>query len=145
MNKHLLKESSEAVQTHLGICQSIIQRMATNSTSCKAWCIALVSAILVVVADKHVPKYMAIAALPTVLFYVLDAYYLGLERSFRDSYNDFIKKVHDDGIDVQDLYVMTPKGSVFWGTISALFSFSTIPFYLGLLVIVAIAAQIIGP
>lgn len=144
MNKHLLKESSEAVQTHLGICQGIIQRMATNSASCKAWCVALVSAILVVVADKHVPKYVLIAVLPTALFYVLDAYYLGLERCFRGSYNDFIKKVHHDGIEAEDLFVMQPKGSIVWETLSSLWSFSTAPFYIVLFIVIGLASQIIS-
>jgi len=35
-------ENSDAVQAHLGISQSVIQRMATNSASCKGWCIAIV-------------------------------------------------------------------------------------------------------
>lgn len=141
MNKHALKESSEAVQTHLNICQSIIQRMATSSASCKAWCVALVSAILVVVADKHIPNYVLIAVLPTGLFYVLDAYYLGLERCFRRSYNEFIAKVHDQGIEAEDLYIMQPSGSVWRETLSALGLFSTYPFYLTLFIIVVIARE----
>ena len=56
------REESPAIQAHLGIAQSVIQRMAANSASCKAWCIGLVSAILVVVADKNSP-YDAIAAM----------------------------------------------------------------------------------
>ena len=144
MNKHALKESSDAVQTHLTICQGIIQRMAANSTSCKAWCIALVSAILVVVADKHVPNYVLIAVLPTALFYVLDSYYLGLERCFRRSYNQFIAKIHDQGIEAEDLFVMQPTGAVWLETLSSLWSFSTITFYLALLVIIGIARQIIA-
>lgn len=49
------KENSQAIQTHLEITQSVIQRMAVNSASCKTWCITLVSAILVIVADKGKP------------------------------------------------------------------------------------------
>jgi hypothetical protein len=33
------KENSQAIQAHLTIIQSIIQRMASNSSSCKTWCI----------------------------------------------------------------------------------------------------------
>jgi len=143
MNKHPLKESSEAVQTHLNICQNIIQRMAANSTSSKAWCIALVSAILVVVADKHVPNYVLIAVLPTALFYVLDSYYLGLERCFRRSYNEFIAKVHDQGIEAEDLFIMQPSGKVWVETLASLWSFSTAPFYVTLFVIISIAREII--
>jgi len=50
------REESPTVQAHLGIAQAVIQRMAANSASCKAWCITLVAAILVIVADKGKPS-----------------------------------------------------------------------------------------
>lgn len=60
--------NSQAVQSHLSITQSVIQRMATNSSSCKAWCITVVSAILVIVADKGKSQYAYIAIIPNILF-----------------------------------------------------------------------------
>lgn len=84
------REDSQAVQAHLGIMQDVIQRMASNSASCKTWCITLVSAILVVVADKGKPEYAWLALIPTVLFFALDAYYLALEKMFRLSYNNLL-------------------------------------------------------
>ncbi|HDZ9313104.1 TPA: hypothetical protein RUZ05_003537, partial [Vibrio cholerae] len=69
-------EESPSVQAHLTMLQNIIQRMASNSSSCKSWCITLVSAVLVIVADKGKPDYAWIALLPTVIFACLDAYYL---------------------------------------------------------------------
>ena len=71
-----LTEESASVQSHLQIMQNIIQRMATNSTSCKAWCITIVSAILVLIADKSKPELAWLALLPSFLFLSLDAYYL---------------------------------------------------------------------
>lgn len=70
-NSSEFKENSQAVQAHLEITQSVIQRMANNSASCKAWCITLVSAILVIVADKSNPKFTLIAILPNFLFLIL--------------------------------------------------------------------------
>ena len=78
------KENSEAVQSHLSILQSVIQRMASNSSSSKAWCITLVSAVLVIVADKGKPDYAYISFIPILLFLFLDAYYLALEKGFRN-------------------------------------------------------------
>ena len=63
--------NSQAVQSHLSITQSVIQRMATNSSACKAWCITVVSAILVIVADKGKSQYAYIAIIPNILFFVL--------------------------------------------------------------------------
>lgn len=60
--------NSQAVRSHLSITQYVIQRMATNSSSCKAWCITIVSAILVIAADKGNYRCAFIATIPNVLF-----------------------------------------------------------------------------
>ena len=122
-------DESPAVQAHLGISQSVIQRMASNSASCKAWCITLVAAILVIVADKGQPNYALIAGVPTLLFLVLDTYYLALEKCFRNSYNDFIGKVHAGRVVAADLSAVTPKGSLPKTLAQSLRSFSIWPFY----------------
>ena len=80
--KQPLNEESPAVQAHLTIVQGVIQRMAENSRSCKVWCITLVSAVLVLVAQTKEPQYALIALVPAFLFLVLDTYYLALERAF---------------------------------------------------------------
>ena len=61
-------ETSTSVQTHLTILQGVIERMASNSKSLKAWCITIVAAILVVVAGKDKPDYVLIALIPIVMF-----------------------------------------------------------------------------
>ena len=87
-----LNENSPAVQTHLEITQGVIQRMAENSRSCKVWCVTLVAATLVLVARTGEPQHTLIALVPTLLFLVLDSYYLALERSFIKSQNGFVAK-----------------------------------------------------
>ena len=72
------QEDFQAVQSHLNIIQSVIQRMSTNSASCKAWCITLVSAILVIVTDKSKPEYALISIIPVILFFFFFSYYLSL-------------------------------------------------------------------
>ena len=133
------RENSQAVQAHLSITQSVIQRMASNSSSCKAWCITLVSAILVVIADKGNQQYALIAVIPTVLFLFLDAYYLALERMFRQSYNNFIDKLHRGEVTACDLYVVVPSGSLRRAMFSSIASFSIWPFYWTLLVMIWLA------
>lgn len=138
-------EESPAVQAHLGIAQSVIQRTASNSASCKTWCITLVSAILVIVADKGKPNYALIAAIPTLLFLALDTYYLALERCFRQSYNSFIEKLHGGRIVAADLYAVTPTGSL-WRTFFRSFgSFSIWPFYVTLGAMIWVAKRIVIP
>ncbi len=141
--KRDLRENSEAVEAHLTIIQSVIQRMAGNSSSAKTWCITLVSAVLVVVADKGKPQFAWLAVIPTVLFLVLDAYYLGLEKGFRKSYNTFIDKLHERALTPADLYVVEPEGDQVPLTLAAFVSFSVWPFYLTLLVMIYLAKQFV--
>jgi len=135
--------NSQAVQSHLNITQSVIQRMATNSSSCKAWCITVVSAILVIVADKSKSQYALLAIIPNILFLVLDAYYLSLEKMFRNSYNDFIEKLHKNRIDSSDLFAVVPKGKLFKTFFKSILSFSIWPFYLTLFIMIILAKEII--
>ena len=135
-----VKENSPAVQAHLSILQSVIQRMASNSASCKSWCITIVSAVLVIVADKGKYQFAAIALIPLFLFLGLDTYYLALEIMFRDSYNTFIEKLHRKTLTVSDLYAVSPQGKFRYVLPKSFKSFSVWPFYLVLLVMICIAA-----
>ena len=134
---------SGAVQSYLNILQGIINRMAANSAGCKTWCITLVSAILVIVSDESNPDYAWLALVPLLLFLFLDSYYLGLEQRYRNTYNDFIKKLHDGTATIDDVYVVSP-GSGFWLTLSSTLkaglSVSIWPFY-GLIVLMLWAVR----
>jgi hypothetical protein len=137
------REDSQAVQAHLTITQSIISRMSTNSASCKAWCLTLVSAIIVVVSDKDKAPLVLIALIPIALFLALDTYYLALERMFIGSYNAFIKKLHRGKVDAEDLFAVSPLGNIYKQMLKALVSFSIWPFYLTLVVMVWLAREIV--
>lgn len=120
--------------------------MASNSANCKTWCISLVSAILVVIADKNKPNYAWISLIPIVLFFLLDSYYLGQERSFRQIYNDFVKEMHSFGeITIDKLFALKPPKGM--NVVNLLFtsslSFSIYPFYLTLIFTVIIARYLI--
>jgi len=137
-----LDESSPSVQSHLGIMQGVINRMAVNSSQCKAWCIAIVSAILVIIADKGKPDYAWIALLPAILFSFLDIYYLVLEKGFRDSYNIFVKKVHQKNVQAEDLFAVKPEGSMYKHRRDAMTSFSIWFFYVGIIILIAITRYV---
>jgi hypothetical protein len=138
-----LSETSPSVQAHLGILQSVIQRMATNSASCKAWSITVVSAVLVIVADKGKPNFALIALIPTLMFLALDAYYLGLEKAFRATFNDFVNKLHFGTIKPEDLFAVGPTGSESKHQLKALMSFSIWGFYSTLLILIAITRYLV--
>lgn len=127
-----LSEESPSVQMHLGILQNTIERMASNSTSSKTWCITVVSAMLVVVADKNKPDFALLSFIPIILFLALDTYYLAMEKGFRKSYNIFVRKVHEKTLVLEDLYSIKPDGDQSKLQIESLKSFSIWGFYVTL-------------
>jgi hypothetical protein len=137
-----IDSESPSIQTHLGILQNVIQRMASNSSACKTWCVTLVSAVLVIVADKGKPDYAWIAMLPIIVFAALDAYYLALEKAFRNSYNDFISKLHNKLLTEGDLYSVIPKGNMSFLQWESVKSFSVWGFYISLAVLTVITKAV---
>jgi hypothetical protein len=128
-----------AVEAHLNMMQGVINRMATNSASCKAWCVSLVSALLVVIMDKGKSEFLPIAYIPAVLFLLLDGYYLIQEKRFRNSYNTFIDKLHANCIAANDLYAISASGSWLAALWNAAKSFSIWPFYAAMIFFIRIA------
>lgn len=135
----MINEESPSVQAHLQIYQNIISRMAANSSAAKTWCITLVSAILVVVADKGKPDLALLALLPIVLFMFLDGYYLLMENRFRETYSAFVKKLHENKLIVEDLYAVRPDKNNTEYVLKVTFSYSIWPFYIGLAGMVGLA------
>lgn len=133
---------SPSIQTHLAILQNVIQRMASNSSASKAWCVTLVSAILVIVADKGKPEYAYIAMLPTFIFAALDAYYLALEKAFRNSYNSFISKLHNRTLTETDLYSVSPQGDMSRLQLDSMKSFSVWGFYSSLAILIIVTKSL---
>ena len=119
--------------------------MAENSRSCKVWCVTLVSAILVLVARTGEPHHALLALAPALLFCLLDAYYLALERAFRKSYEAFVDKLHADDLAAADLYVVKPTGMGIGLVWACMRSFSVWPFYAVLTATIALAWLIVLP
>jgi len=76
-------------EKHLEFIQSTISRMAGNSFQMKSWNVALATAAIGFAAakDSH-PKAAMLALVPSFVFWLLDAYYLRLERAFRNLYDE---------------------------------------------------------
>lgn len=125
-----------AVEAHLTMMQGVINRMATNSASCKAWCVSLVSALLVVIMDKGKSELFPVAYIPAILFLLLDGYYLVQEKRFRNSYNAFIDKLHANDIVANDLYAISPSGSWQAALLHSAKSFSIWPFYVAMIIFI---------
>jgi len=127
----------------LNILQSIISRMATNSTNCKMWSVTLLSAIMVLflTTDDNLNFNKIIILIPIIPFMFLDAFYLGLERYFVDEYN---KEFANCEISNVSIIVKNTGWKRIKSTLKALTSFSVWGFYLILCLTISIILFIIG-
>jgi len=82
-----LSKNEKILIEEIKIIQDIIKRMADNSFKIKAWAITLIVATLLI--KSHLNN-AAIALLPLLTFWFLDAYYLQQEKIFREIYKDKI-------------------------------------------------------
>lgn len=84
-----MQNKTEISEKHLEFIQNVITRMGQNSFQAKAWCITVISALLVLVINKNCQNWTpyAISISVTILFCSLDTYYLYLEKGYRALYN----------------------------------------------------------
>ena len=140
-----ISADSPSVQSHVKIVQDVITRMADNSRSCKVWCATLVSAVLVLAARTGHPETALLALVPTALFLILDTYYLALERAFRNSYNDFVRRLHSGELAQSCVYKVAPTGMGTGLTVRCVASLSIWPFYLSVTAMVILAWRLAIP
>ncbi len=62
--------------------------MASNSFTLKGWSVAAVTALLAFAAGTRHQWLALVALLPTIVFWILDGYYLALEQRFRALFSD---------------------------------------------------------
>ena len=101
----------ESVRHYISLLQESITRMASNCTSCKTWLITIVSALCALqLANDAIKGYLWIALIPTVLFLVLDSYYLGQEKRFRDIEDGFVERIKSGEDALPELYTFKNCG-----------------------------------
>ncbi len=119
-------------QSHLAMIQSIIDRLAENSRTCKLGCVTLVAAVLFLVSRTGVPQHLLFVLFPVVLLGVLDAYYVSLERAYRASHKTALR-LYVDQPGEPPLPTLEPEGHGPRLVLQTLRSFSVWWFYGGLL------------
>jgi hypothetical protein len=76
---------------HLEFLQTAITRMGQNSFAIKGWAITIVSALFALSVTDATKSFALLAVLPAVTLCALDAYFLGLERSLRNQYDNHVR------------------------------------------------------
>jgi hypothetical protein len=79
---------SEARIKHLELIQSVINRLVDSNGSHKNYCITLVTAVCGLAVSLHRPVVALLALVPVIIFAILDAQYLRLERRYRMLYEE---------------------------------------------------------
>jgi hypothetical protein len=69
---------------YFDLLQGAISRMAANSFLLKGWSVTLTTAILGLAAKDAKAMIALVALVPVLVLWGLDAYYLALERKFRE-------------------------------------------------------------
>lgn len=130
----------EFKKQHMDMIQIIITRMASNSFLVKGWSISLISAILIFANKDNNSNYILVTFLPAISFWILDAYYLQLERKFRELY----REVQQDYVNSSDnvaLFSMDIRSYRVASIPRIMFTISVAPIHLVILItIIAITA-----
>lgn len=98
-NEFSLKDS-EAIG-HIELLQGIINRMAGNSANCKTWAITVIVAVFALSDTEGWTRFF-ICLGATLMFYLLDCFYLGLERRFINLQRIFVHKIYGKPIKLED-------------------------------------------
>ena len=118
---------------HLEFIQQAINRMASNLFLLKGWTVTLIAAMFALAAKESRDFYFVLAYFPTLMFWLLDGYFLSQERRFRALY-DHVRTLDESAIDfsmdTQPFKATPPRNR--WSC--ALFS-STLLIYYGVLVL----------
>jgi hypothetical protein len=99
---------------HLTMLQGVISRMGANSFALKALSATFGSATVAVMAgvDKPSPYYAIAAAIPMLIFWLLDAQYLRLERAYRQLFNCVRKGEEIEAYSLEAKPFLSDTGSV---------------------------------
>jgi len=116
---------------HLKMIQTIITRMSGNLFILKGWTITLIIGLLTVASNNEEGIYILFSFFLILVFWLLDGFFLSIERCYHDLYN-FVRKQKDKDIDFSMDYRKHKKGKNTW--IRSIFSKTLTPFYGSLLI-----------
>ena len=111
---------------HLEFLQLAITRMNVNSFLIKGWTITLVAALFALAAKDANINYIMICYIAIPAFWILDGFYIGIERQYRELYKEVINKT-EDKIDFNMDATKFNKGDSTW--VSGVFSKTLLIFY----------------
>ncbi|MDD3014039.1 MAG: hypothetical protein PHC34_10090 [Candidatus Gastranaerophilales bacterium] len=125
---------------HLEMIQVVVTRMGSNLFILKGWSITLIVALFTLISRDVSGVYVLFAFCVLLIFWILDGYFLSLERCFRDLYDD-VRMKKDEDIDFSMNCKKFMKGKNSW--IKSMFS-STILIFYGILLVVMVIITVMS-
>jgi hypothetical protein len=102
---------------YLEMIEGIISRLASHSFSIKNWFVISLGGLLLFCLNHSGNKSLGVAFVVTIAFYLIDAYYLFLERCFRKKYNQALS----GECDLFDLDIRAIKNEIsMWSAMKSL-------------------------
>ena len=135
---------NEDDRLYLQMLQGNIKRMSENSSKCKIWAIALVSAFLTlninVIDNTDSEALIAVIAIPIFIFWYLDGLYLKYERGLRNREIEFLNNIETEKykemlFNFEPLLTRKSKDKGFVSTKRAMWSKSVAPFYITIIIV----------
>ena len=124
-------EASQHLAKHLEFVQAIISRLANSSFLIKGWTLTLATGSLAFLTQGDVSAKVGIGLIPTILFWLLDSYFLRQERLFRALYDE----VRVGNVAAFSMDVVAYNGRPRMQLKSAVVSTTLLFFYGGLLIL----------
>ena len=125
---------------HLEMIQVVVTRMGSNLFILKGWSITLIVALFTLISRDVSGVYILFAFCVLLIFWILDGYFLSLERCFRALYDDVrMKKEEDIDFSMNCREFMKRKNT--W--IRSMFS-STILIFYGILLVVMVIITVMS-
>lgn len=81
---------------HLIMIETVIERMAKNCFQLKGWTMTLVAAVSALASQSSDKRFIIIAFIPILGFWILDSFYLQLERKYKLLYKNVAAKSEED-------------------------------------------------
>ena len=132
---------------HLEMIENIIERMAKNCFQLKTWTMTLVVLIGGLASKDTERKFILIAFIPIIVFWLLDTYYLRLERQFRILYKTVTEKCDDEidfSMDLSQIQNMSISDSKKICPLNCFLSTTEIVFYLPITVTLGVIIYILN-
>lgn len=88
---------NEDERQYLLMMQENITRMAANSANAKTWLVTIVTAVLAIGCNvEKIHSWLLLALVPVLALWYIDAYYLQLERKFRNREQYYINQKRNE-------------------------------------------------